>query len=119
MDVLTGSVAMLMLGMFSGVAMAPVYHESLQPGILCSSEDYPYKFEILETPEAADGFFKVSDGLCHALELNADEDSTLFPVAQCMDSRSVEFTLYFGGWLNMLTAQFKDENGDKRELICR
>jgi hypothetical protein len=36
-----------------------------------------------------------------------------------MDSSGAEFTLFFGGWLNMLTARFKDESSQNQDLICR
>ncbi|NBW82143.1 hypothetical protein EBR21_10370 [bacterium] len=120
MDVRTRSVLVLTLGLFSGRGIAANFHESLQPGVVCSSENYPVKFEILELPQQEDGFFKVSDGLCRALNLDEPDDtSTLFPVARCIDSRQTEFTLYFGGWLNMLTARFSDNSAEKQDLICR
>ncbi|MFZ9520569.1 MAG: hypothetical protein ACO3A4_08845 [Silvanigrellaceae bacterium] len=120
MDVRARSVLVLTLGLLSGTGIAASFHESLQPGVVCSSENYPVKFEILERPVLEDGFFKVSDGLCRALNLEADDEtSTLFPVAHCMDSRQTEFTLYFGGWLNMLTAKFSDSASEKEDLVCR
>ncbi len=119
MDVRVGSVLILTLGMGSAPTRAADFHESLQAGVLCSSENSPVKFEILEPPTAEDGFFKVSDGLCRAKELDPDEPSTLFPVAFCMDSSGAEFTLFFGGWLSMLTAKFKDESDEKQDLVCR
>jgi hypothetical protein len=119
MDVRVGSVLILTLGAVSPPAFAAIFHESLQAGVICSAEDHPVKFEILERPVHEDGFFKVSDGLCRALALDPDESSTLFPVAFCMDSSGAEFTLFFGGWLNMLTAKFKDESSQNQDLICR
>jgi hypothetical protein len=120
MDVRARSVLVLTLGLLSGTGIAASFHESLQPGVVCSSENYPVKFEILERPLLDDGFFKVSDGLCRAVNLDeTDDTSTLFPVARCMDSRQTEFTLYFGGWLNMLTAKFTDNSDEKKDLICR
>lgn len=119
MDVRARSVLVLTLGVFSATAVAESFHESLQAGVVCSSENYPVKFEILEPPFSTDGFFKVSDGLCRAVNVDPHEGSTLFPVAYCMSSNEVEFTLFFGGWLDMLTARFSDSTNDNEELICR
>lgn len=119
MDVRRRSVLFLSLGILSGKVQASEFHESLQAEVICSSEHYPLKFEILEPPAAEDGFFKVSDGLCRAIPIDPQDGSTLFPVAYCLNSNGTEFTLFFGGWLNMLTAQFSDQTDDDHQLFCK
>lgn len=119
MDVRLRSVFILTLLSLPAPGYAANFHESLQAGVICSSEDYPVKFEIFESPSIDDGFFKVSDGLCRALPMNDDETSTLFPVALCLNNREQEFTLFFGGWLNMLSLKFKNESDGENELLCR
>lgn len=119
MDVRRRSVLFLSLGILSGRAQASGFHESLQAGVICSSEHYPLKFEILEPPATEDGFFKVSDGLCRAIPIDSDDGSTSFPVAYCINSNGTEFTLFFGGWLNMLTAQFTDQTNENQQLFCK
>ena len=119
MDVRVGSVLILTLGAVAPPVNAEDFHESLQGGVICSADGNPVKFEILERPTHADGFFKVSEGLCRALVVDQNETSTLFPVAFCMDAGGAEFTLFFGGWLNMLTVKFKDDPKGDRDLICR
>jgi hypothetical protein len=119
MDVRVGSALILALVGLSTTARAAEFHESLQAGVVCSAENNPLKFEILETPVHEDGFFKVSEGLCRALAVDPDEGSTLIPVALCMDSRGAEFTLLYGGWLNMLTVKFREDTGSQDDLICR
>jgi hypothetical protein len=119
MDVRSRSVLVLTLLLVPAMGHAVTFHDSLQAGVVCSSEGHPVKFEIFEAPAADDGFFKVSDGLCRALPLDEDDGSTLFPVALCLNNREQEFTMFFGGWLNMLTVKFKDESDENSDLLCR
>ncbi len=98
-------------------AVASDFHESLMPGVICSSEHNPLKFQILEGPEF-DGFFRISEGLCKALPIDTEESSTLFAVGHCLTNEGQQFAFMFGGWLNMLTVQF-DEKDDIQELFCR
>jgi hypothetical protein len=116
MDVRARSVLIITL-VASNAALAGDFHESLQPGVVCSSEDNPLKFQILESP-AFDGFFNISEGLCKALPIQDGEDATLFSVGHCMLQDGQQFSLMFGGWLNMLTVRF-DEKDESQDLFCR
>jgi hypothetical protein len=116
MDVRTRSVLIISLVLLNGSALAD-YHDSLRPGLICSSDTSDMKFEILEMP-AMDGFFQVEGGLCKALVTDDEDASTLFKVADCMFEDSQVFSFMFGGWLQMLTVRFEGKD-ETQDLFCR
>ncbi|MEY4064313.1 MAG: hypothetical protein RIR26_521 [Pseudomonadota bacterium] len=116
MDVRTRSALIITL-LLCNSAWGAEFHDSLRAGVICSSEDNPVKLEILEPP-AEDGFFQITGGLCKALAIEPDGNSTLFPVANCLLENEQQFSFFFGGWLDMLTAHF-DEKDEGTDLICR
>jgi len=116
MDVRTRSVLIIILLLSHEAALAE-YHDSLQAGIVCSSDMNELKFELLEPPDT-DGFFKIGSGLCKANNLNQDDSSTLFKVADCMLAGGQVFSLMFGGWLQMLTARFEGKD-ETQDLFCK
>ncbi len=116
MDVRTRSVLIITL-MLSHEAALAEYHDSLQAGLVCSSDISELKFEILEPPDT-DGFFKVESGLCKAKHLSSDDSSTLFKVADCMLEDGQVFSFMFGGWLQMLTVRFEGKD-ETQDLFCR
>lgn len=116
MDVHT-RLALVITLVASSVAGASEFHESLQAGKTCSSEKNQTRFEILEGP-ASDGRFNVSKGVCRAYPINPDEKATLFSVGHCLLQDGQQFTFMFGGWLNMLTVRF-DQNDENHDLFCR
>jgi hypothetical protein len=116
MDVRTRSALIITLFLCNS-ASGSEFHDSLQSGVVCSSEENPVKIEILEAP-SEDGFFQISAGLCKALEIETDGNSTLFPVAHCLLEDERQFTFFFGGWLDMLTAHFSEKD-QATDLICR
>lgn len=116
MDVRTRSVAIISLMLLNSTALAD-FHDSIRAGLICSSDTSDMKFEILEMP-AMDGFFQVEKGLCKALEINDEDSSTLFQVADCMFEDSQAFSFMFGGWLQMLTVRF-DGKDETQDLFCK
>lgn len=115
MDVRERSVLIITL-VASNAALASDFHESLKPGVVCSSDQNPSRFQILESP-AFDGFFNITEGLCKALPIEEELDSTLFTVGHCMLDDGQQFAFLFGGWLNMLTVRF-DERDEAQDLFC-
>lgn len=116
MEVQTRSALIITLAV-SSAAVASEFHDSLQAGVICSSDVNPIKFEITESP-APDGFFNISTGLCKAVTLDPDEQSTLFTVGHCLLESGEQFSFMFGGWLNMLSVRF-DEKSEEDDLYCR
>lgn len=116
MDVHT-RLALLITLAASSAARAAEFHDSLQAGTACSSKKNQTHFEILDSP-AFDGRFNVSKGVCRAYPINPDEKATLFSVGHCLLQDGQQFTFMFGGWLNMLTVRF-DQNDENQDLFCR